>query len=88
MSTYFYLDKMDEDNLLLLDFLEEERTRQQTRTWVREPLLRRREEGEFHQMAMELNNVDYFYGAYRMTPERFQELMTCGTASNQIGYEL
>ena len=43
---------MDEDNLLLLGFLEEERTRQQTRTWVREPLLRRREEGEFHQMAM------------------------------------
>ena len=67
---------MDEEDLLFLAFLDEEEHRRQTRTWVREPLLRRQEDGEFHQMVMEKNNPDFFYGAYRMSPQRFEELMT------------
>ena len=64
---------MDEEDLLFLAFLEEE---QRTRRWVREPYLRRQEEGEYSHLNLERGNPDFFYGAYRMSPQRFDEIMS------------
>ena len=71
---------MDENDLLMLALLANRRRRAQAQAprsvWVREPLLERQRHGEYQAMAIaEHENPDEFYSAYRMIPERFDELL-------------
>ena len=64
----------DEEELLLLLMLHEEERRNNT-PWVRRPVLRRNEIGEFRAlMAQERARPEAFHSAYRMSPETFDEL--------------
>ena len=67
----------DEDLLLLLALGSEDETPPPTRRiWVRESLASRSTRGEYAALLRESRNrPEEFYRAYRMTPERFDELL-------------
>ena len=66
---------MDDNDLLMLGLLVNRRKVSRS-VWVREPLLARQCRGEYQAMAIaERGNPDEFYSAYRMVPERFDELL-------------
>ena len=70
--------KMDEDDLLMLGLIASRRRRR--RMWVREPLLHRARLGEYGALTeRERQDPDAFYSAYRMIPERFDELLVALT---------
>ena len=65
----------DEEEEVLLLLLVQEEERRVNRPWIRRPILRRDEVGEFRAlMAQERNNPGVFHSVYRMSPERFDEL--------------
>ena len=67
------VDRDEEELLMLLLLREEERLN--NRPWIRRPVLRRSEVGEFRAlMAQERVNPGAFHSAYRMSPETFDEL--------------
>ena len=65
---------MDDDDMLMLLLDNEERKR---RPWCRPALLKREERGEFRAFmeAERTSDPNSFYGAYRMSPSRFDELV-------------
>ena len=72
---------MDENDLLMMALVASRRRRAQVPTprsvWVREPLLARQRYGEYQAMAIaEREKPEEFYSAYRMIPERFDEILT------------
>ena len=64
--------------LLLLLLRRRRRARRNKRTWVRKINIKRSERGEYHALIQEMRLSDQgsFYKYFRMTPDRFDELLS------------
>ena len=64
--------------VLLLLLLRRRRARGRKRTWVRKINLKRHERGEYHALIQEmrLSDQDSFYTYFRMTPTRYDQLLS------------